>query len=204
MIAAQSGPLTIYYIRHGETAWSLTGQHTGVTDIPLTADGEVGARALRPWLEPVVFTRVLTSPRRRASRTCELAGFGARAEVEPDLAEADYGDYEGRLSVDIEKERPGWDLFRDGCPNGESPAQISARIDRVIGRLLTMQGNVALFSHGHFGAMLAARWIQQPVFEGRHFPLTPCSVSLMGFAAHHPDVRIIAVWNATVGGLPPG
>jgi len=190
--------LRLYYIRHGETAWSLTGQHTGVTDIPLTANGEAGARELRPWLERVAFTQVLTSPRQRARRTCELAGLGARAEIEPDLAEADYGDYEGQLSADIEKDLPGWNLFRDGCPNGESPTQISERADRLIARLTGMQGDVALFSHGHLGAMLAARWLELPVLEGRHFPLTTCSVSILGFAAHHPGDRVIDLWNATV------
>ncbi len=196
MSAADIIPPKIYYIRHGETAWSITGQHTGVTNIPLTAEGESAARALGRRLEGVAFTRVMVSPRQRARRTCELAGFGATAEVDADLAESDYGDYEGRLSADIEKERPGWSLFRDGCPNGDSPAQIADRADRLIRGLVTMQGNVALFSHGHFGAALAARWLELPVLEGRRFPLAPCSISILGFAAHHPVDRVLDLWNA--------
>jgi probable phosphoglycerate mutase len=196
MTAAGAGPLTIYYIRHGETAWSITGQHTGVTDIPLTANGEAAARGLGPRLRGIAFSHVLVSPLQRARRTCDLAGFGASAQIEPDLVESNYGDYEGRLSADIEKERPGWSLFRDGCPNGDSPARISDRADRLIGRLVELRGNVALFSHGHFGAAFAARWLELPLFEGRRFPLDPCSISLLGFAAHHPADRVIHLWNA--------
>lgn len=197
-----TAPLRLFYIRHGETAWSLTGQHTSRADIPLTADGEAAARALRPVLEATRFTLVLTSPRQRAQRTCDLAGLGANAEIEPDLAEWDYGDYEGRRSADIEIDRPGWSLFRDGCPDGESPAQVSRRADRLISRLAGLQGDVALFSHGHFGAVLGARWIELGVIEGRHFPLDPCSVSVLGFAAHHPEDRVIVRWN-TAPGSPP-
>jgi broad specificity phosphatase PhoE len=199
-----TAPLRLYYIRHGETAWSLSGQHTSRADIPLTANGEDGARALGPALEAINFTQVLTSPRQRAQRTCELAGLDAVAEVEPDLTEWDYGDYEGRRSADIESDRPGWSLFRDGCPDGESPAQVSHRADRLIGRLAGLQGNVALFSHGHFGAVLATRWIELPVIEGRHFPLDPCSVSVLGFAAHHPEDRVVVRWNTTPGRLEAG
>ena len=196
-----TGPLRLYYIRHGETAWSLSGQHTGATDIPLTANGEDGARALAPWLGRIEFASVLTSPRQRARRTCELAGLGANAEVEPDLAEWDYGDYEGRRSADIEAMHPGWSLFRDGAAGGETPDAIAARADRLISRLLRLSGNVALFSHGHFGAVLASRWIGLSVIEGRHFPLAPCSVSVLGFAVHHPEDRVIDLWNATPGRL---
>jgi len=192
-----SEPLRLYYIRHGETAWSLSGQHTGATDIPLTANGEAGARALGPWLGTIAFTTVLTSPRQRARRTCALTGLGANAEIEPDLAEWDYGDYEGLRSAEIEAERPGWSIFRNGCPNGESPEAIAARADRLIGRLSGLSGNVALFSHGHFGAVLATRWIGLPVIEGRHFPLAPCSVSRLAFAARHPEDRVIDLWNAS-------
>jgi probable phosphoglycerate mutase len=194
-----SGPLRLYYVRHGETEWSLSGQHTGASDIPLTANGEAQARALAPWFRGVEIERVLTSPRQRARRTCELAGLGAEAEIEPDLAEWDYGDYEGLRSAEIERGRPGWSLFRDGCPNGESPKDVTRRADRLIGKLAGMTGGVALFSHGHFGAVLAARWIELAVIEGRHFPLAPCSVSRLGFAAHHPDVRVIDTWNLTPG-----
>ena len=149
----------LFYFRHGETQWSLSGQHTGVTDIPLTPHGEAQARDLRPWVEALSFSHVLTSPRLRARATCEHAGLGGRSEIEPDLAEWNYGDYEGRRSSDIDEERPGWNIFRDGCPNGESPSEIGERADRLIGRLRTMDGDVALFSHGHFGAVFGARWI---------------------------------------------
>ncbi|MGC2224456.1 MAG: histidine phosphatase family protein, partial [Methylocella sp.] len=173
MIATQNRLLQLYFIRHGETAWSLTGQHTGVTDVPLTAHGEEEARELEPFLRKIKFARVLTSPRQRARRTCELAGFGASAAIEPDLSEWDYGDYEGRRSVDIRKERPDWNVFRDGCPGGETPAQVSDRADRLIAHLRALDGNVALFSHGQFGCVLAARWIGLPVLEGQHFALGP-------------------------------
>jgi len=199
-----TAPLRLFYIRHGETAWSLSGQHTSRADIPLTAHGEDGARTLRPVLEAIGFTHVLTSPRQRAQRTCELAGLGENAEIEPDLGEWDYGDYEGRRSADIERDHPGWSLFRDGCPDGESPAQVSRRADRLIDRLAGLQGNVALFSHGHFGAVLGTRWIELPVIEGCHFPLDPCSVSVLGFAAHHPDDRVILRWNTTPGSPQAG
>ena len=148
-----------YLIRHGETAWSLSGQHTGRTDIPLTEQGEQDARKLGERLHAVRFRRVFTSPLQRARRTCELTGLNEVAEIEPDLAEWDYGDYEGQRPVDIRKGRPDWNLFRDGCPRGESPAQVSERADRLIARLRTLEGNIAIFSHGHFGRVLAARWI---------------------------------------------
>ena len=175
MSSAQKSLLSLYFIRHGQTEWSLSGQHTGRTDIPLTAHGEDEVRALAPWLKPIQFTRVLTSPRQRAQRTCELAGLGQLAELEPDLAEWDYGDYEGKLSSDIRKERPHWNVFQDGCPGGEMPAQISDRANRLIARLCTMQGNVALFSHGEFGPALAARWIGLNVVEGQHLLLDTAS-----------------------------
>ena len=140
----------IYLARHGETAWSLTGQHTGLTDLPLTERGERNARQLGERLRGLTFVRVYTSPLQRAHRTCELAGFGAVAEVDRDLVEWDYGQYEGRRTAEIRAERPDWELFRDGCPGGESPAQAMARADRVVSRLRTAQGNVLLFSSGHF------------------------------------------------------
>ncbi|MGP8025357.1 MAG: histidine phosphatase family protein, partial [Acidocella sp.] len=146
MIATQSRLLQLYFIRHGETEWSLSGQHTGRTDIPLTARGEDEARELGPCLRAFKFARVLSSPRQRARRTCELAGLGPAAEIEPDLAEWDYGDYEGQRTVDIRKGRPDWNVFRDGCPRGEMPAQVSDRADRLIAHLRALDGNVALFS----------------------------------------------------------
>jgi probable phosphoglycerate mutase len=188
--------MQLYLIRHGETAWSLSGQHTGRTDLPLTARGEDEARTLAPVLRKVGFARVLTSPRQRARRTCELAGLGSASEVEPDLAEWDYGEYEGQHTVDIRERRPDWDIFQDGCPGGETPAQVSARADRIIARLLAVDGNIALFSHGQFGCVLAARWIGLPTLEGQHFMLSTASVSVLGFEASHADVPVIALWNA--------
>ena len=204
MIPARKTLPSLYLIRHGETAWSLSGQHTGRTDIPLTAHGEDEARSLAPWLRPIQFADVFTSPRQRARRTCELAGLGPRAEVEPDLAEWDYGDYEGKLSSDIRKSRPDWNAFRDGCPNGEMPAQVSARADRLIAHLCTMDGNVALFSHGQFGLALAARWIGLPVADGQNFLLGTASLSILSRNPAHPEVRVIALWNATPALLAPG
>jgi broad specificity phosphatase PhoE len=185
----------LYFVRHGETTWSLSGRHTGRTDIALTPHGEDEARRLRPLLERVTFSAVFASPRQRALQTCELAGLAATAEIEPDLAEWDYGDYEGRRSVDIIKERPGWNVFRDGCPHGETPEHIAARADRLIARLCGLEGSIALFSHGQFGCALAARWIDLPVADGEHFSLGPASLGTLGFSPSHPDVRVIAHWN---------
>lgn len=182
-------------VRHGETAWTLTGQHTGVTDLSLTPHGEIEARALVPRLERLPFTQVLVSPRLRARQTCELAGLGSANPVENDLAEWDYGRYEGLRSSDIRNERPGWNIWRDGCPGGESPAAVSARADRLIERLDAMHGTVVLFSHGQFSAALAARWIGLAVVEGQHFPLRTASVSVLGNDPHHPDRRTIELWN---------
>src|SRR5580704_10030202 len=165
-----SMPVKIYVVRHGETEWSLSGQHTGSTDIPLTGHGEEEARRLAPHLSCIRFSAALCSPRQRAKKTCELAGLGALAQVEPDLAEWDYGDYEGLRTSDIAKEQPGWNIFADGCPNGELPDQVSARADRLIGLLEVLDGNVALFSHGHFSRVLAARWIGLPTIGGLRLP----------------------------------
>jgi probable phosphoglycerate mutase len=186
----------LYFIRHGETAWSLTGQHTGLTDLPLTETGEAQAIALAPWLRAIWFAHVLTSPLQRARRTCGLAGLGATAIVEPDLAEWKYGDYEGKLTSDIHEQRPGWSAFRDGCPGGESPEQISDRADRLIRRLCGLGGNIALFSHGEFAGVLATRWIGLPVAQGPHFSLDTGSLSILAHNPGHPDVRAIALWNA--------
>jgi probable phosphoglycerate mutase len=191
----------IWFVRHGETAWSRSGQHTGRTDIPLTARGDREARELGQHLRDIRFSHVLTSPRQRAGRTCELAVPGRAAEIEPDLSEWDYGDDEGKLSADIRGTRPDWDIFRDGCPHGESPAQISDRADRLIARLAALTGNVALFSHGQFGAVLAARWIGLAVVHGEHFPLGPASLSILSHSPHHPEVRVIELWNAAPASL---
>lgn len=200
MTATEARP-QIYLMRHGETAWSLSGQHTGNTDIPLTEHGEEQARTLQPWLEKIPFTRVISSPRQRARATCELAGLGMKAEIEPDLAEWDYGDYEGLRSAEIRAQRPDWKIFRDGCPNGETPANISHRADRLIAQLMTMEGKIALFSHGQFGAVLAARWIGLQVIEAQHLEIGPASLSILGHSPRHPEIRVISLWNARPTGL---
>jgi probable phosphoglycerate mutase len=186
MIPVRNPRLSLHLIRHGQTEWSLSGQHTGRTDIPLTPRGEDEARALMPWLRQIQFARVLTSPRRRARRTCELAGLDQLAELEPDLAEWDYGDYEGKLSSEIRKVRPDWNIFRGGCPGGEMPTQVSNRADRFIMHLCAMHGNIALFSHGEFGLAFAARWVGLPIVEGQHFTLGTASLSILGFSPAHP------------------
>jgi len=187
--------LQLYLVRHGETAWSLTDQHTGRTDLGLTVDGEAQARALGPQLRDIAFSEVLVSPAQRARQTCKLAGLDASSRMEPDLAEWDYGDDEGLRSIDIRKAHPGWDAWRDGCPNGETPDDLAARADRLIARLAKLKGNVALFSHGQFGAALAARWIGLPLIAGQHFALHPASVSILGHEAANPARRVIALWN---------
>jgi broad specificity phosphatase PhoE len=184
----------VYLARHGETEWSLTGQHTGRTDIPLTARGERNALSLRQRLDGVVFTKVLVSPRSRARRTCELAGFGDRAEVDPDLQEWDYGEYEGRRTVDIRKERPDWYLFRDGCPGGESVEAIGDRADRVVAHLRAIEGNVLIFSHGHILRVLAARWLGLPPGDARLFVLSTAALSILGYE-HTQDEPAIRLWN---------
>jgi probable phosphoglycerate mutase len=183
-----------YLARHGETAWSLTGQHTGLTDLPLTARGERNARSLGGRLRGLKFARVFTSPLQRAVRTCELGGFRASAEVDADLVEWNYGEYEGRRTADIFKERPGWQLFRDGCPGGESPEQVAARADRVVQRVREIPGNVLLFSSGHFLRVLAARWLGAEAANGRFFTLSTASLSALGFE-HNLSHPVIQLWN---------
>jgi len=196
MKANKSGTLRLYLIRHGETGWSRSGRHTGRTDIPLTPNGEDEARELGKHLRDISFAQVLTSPLRRAVQTCSLAGLDKNPEIEPDLAEWDYGDYEGQRSVDILEARPDWNVYRDGCPGGETPAQVSARADRLISRLLKLDGNIALFAHGQFGSVLAARWIGLAVAEAEHFMLGTASLSILAFDPHHAGVPVIALWNA--------
>jgi len=186
----------LYLVRHGETAWSRSGQHTGRTDIPLIQQGEQDARKLAERLHAVTFSRVFTSPLRRARRTCELAGLDELGEIEPDLAEWDYGDYEGRRLVEIRNGRPGWNLFRDGCPGGESPAQASERADRLIARLRTMGGNIAVFTHGSFGRVLGMRWIGLPVMEAQHFLLGTTAVSILGYGHDVAEEPAIVLWNS--------
>jgi glucose-6-phosphate isomerase len=196
MKANTSNSLRLYLIRHGETEWSLSGRHTGRTDIPLTPNGEDEARELGKHLLDIPFSHVLTSPLKRALQTCELAGLDKTPETEPDLAEWDYGDYEGQRSVDILKERPDWNVYRDGCPRGEMPTQVSARADRLIARLRKLDGNIALFAHGQIGSVLAARWIGLAVADAQHFMLGTASLSIFAFDPHHPAVPVIALWNA--------
>jgi broad specificity phosphatase PhoE len=184
----------VYLARHGETAWSLSGRHTGRTDIPLTERGENNARLLGRRLAGISFTQVLVSPLQRARRTCELAGFAAVAEVTPDLIEWDYGDYEGRLTSEIRVERPGWYLFRDGCPGGESLTAVGARADRVVTRVRSDGGRVLIFGHGHFTRVVAARWIEMATEEAMHFLLSTASLSIVGYE-HTLDDPAILLWN---------
>lgn len=184
----------IYLARHGETTWSASRQHTGLTDLPLTEEGEREARHLRDRLKGIHVAHVLTSPLQRASRTCELAGFGDVADVDKDLVECDYGDYEGKKTTEIIRLKPGWELFRDGCPNGESVADVAVRADRVIARLRVIDSNVLLFSHGHFLSVFAARWLGLDTSAGRHFYLDTAALSILGYH-HDNNDPVIRLWN---------
>jgi probable phosphoglycerate mutase len=185
---------TIYLARHGETAWTVSGQHTGLTDIPLTERGEDNARRLGERLKGLTFAKVFSSPLQRVRRTCELAGFGSQAQVDPDLVEWNYGDYEGKKTADIRKTRPDWQLFRDGCPGGESLAQISARADRVIARIGAIDGDVLLFSSGHFLRVLGARWCGLDASAGRFLYLGTATLSMLGYE-HTKNEPVIRLWN---------
>jgi len=184
----------IYLARHGETAWSVSGQHTGRTDLPLTAQGEQNARRLGEGLAGLRPARVITSPLERARRTCELAGFGSVANIDPDLVEWDYGAYEGKTPAEIRRERPGWEIFRDGCPGGESLAQVAARADRVVVRLRAIGADVLVFSSGHLLRVLAARWLGLDGALGRYFFLETAALSILGY---HRDLTepVIRLWN---------
>ena len=184
----------IYLARHGETAWTLSGQYTGVTDLPLTERGERNARRLEERLRGLTFAKVFTSPLQRTRRTCELAGFGAVAEIDPNLVEWNYGDYEGRYSADIHKKHPDWQMFRDGCPGGESPTEVGERADRVIARVRAIEGNVLLFSSGHFLRVLAARWLGLEPEAGRFFLLSTASVSALSYE-HNLSEPAIRLWD---------
>jgi probable phosphoglycerate mutase len=186
----------VYLARHGETTWSLSGQHTGLTDLPLTERGEQNARRLGERLQRLKFVSVVTSPLKRASRTCELAGFGSAAETDRSLLEWDYGKYEGRRSAEIHRERPDWDLFRDGCPGGEMPSDIGARADDVVRRVRALKGNVLLFSSGHFLRVLAARWLGLEAAAGRCFFLSTASLSVLGYE-HNYSQPVIRLWGDT-------
>ncbi len=186
----------VYLARHGETAWTISGQHTGLSDIPLTERGERNARELGTRLRSQQFSQVFTSPLQRASKTCELAGFAPVAVVDSDLVEWNYGDYEGRTSADIRKTRPEWDLFRDGCPTGETLTQVATRADHVIARLRAVAGDSLVFSSGHFLRVLAARWLGQDPQFAQHLVLTTATLSALGYE-HNLSRPAIRLWNDT-------
>ena len=184
---------SVFLVRHGETAWSLTGQHTGLTDLPLTPHGEEQARSLVVPLQGMRFDHALCSPLQRAFRTCQLAGFGQAARLEPGLVEWNYGAYEGLTSTEIHRQRPGWELFRDGCPGGESPAQIAQRADAVVSRLRSLKGQVIVFSSGHLLRVLAARWLALSAEFGRSLVLDPAAVCVLSY--DHGTDSVIRLWN---------
>ena len=184
--------MKVFAIRHGETAWSLSGQHTGTTDIPLTENGRRLAQRMRPVLATDAFELVLCSPMQRARETCELAGLGEKAIIDSDLVEWNYGEYEGLTPQQIDEMAPGWLIFRDGCPGGEVPEQVGARMDRVIARSRAVDGNIALFAHGHVLRVLVARWIGLPAGGGQHFLLDTGTLCVLGYYRDIPAVRI---WN---------
>jgi len=185
-----------YLARHGETAWSLSGQHTGLTDLPLTEHGERNARQLGERLRGLKFARVFTSPLQRAKKTCELSGFGQVAEVDPDLLEWNYGEYEGLRSAEIHARNPGWRIFRDGCPGGESPAQVADRADRVIKRVRAVGDDVLVFSSAHFLRALTARWLGQATTAGDFFLLNTASLSVLSYE-HELSQPAVQLWNDT-------
>jgi len=190
----------IHVIRHGETAWTESRRHTGLTDIPLTERGERQARRFGEHLHGRTFAHVFTSPLQRARRTCELAGFGAMAQVDPDLVEWNYGEYDGLTTAEILKQRPDWKLFRDGCPHGESLAEVGARADRVIGRLRALDGDALLFSSGHFLRVVAVRWLGLDASCGRLFLLSTTTLSILGYE-HDKSEPVIRLWNDVRPGL---
>jgi probable phosphoglycerate mutase len=189
----------IWLIRHGETEWSRSGAHTGRTDLPLTAAGRDNAAAIGRWFKGRAFALVLTSPMERARETCRLAGYGDGAHVDPDLHEWDYGDYEGRTTSDIQKQRPGWSLWRDGVPNGETIAQVAARAEAVLARAVAADGDAALFAHGHILRILAAGWLQLNPQCGSLFALSTGSVSALGTER---ETRVISCWNLLPSASP--
>lgn len=184
----------IYLIRHGETEWTISGQHTGTTDIPLTEKGKEDAMKLKRELQDVSFQLILSSPMQRAFNTCELAGFAKQARLDPDLVEWNYGEYEGLTTKQIWKNDPHWEIFAQGAPGGESVADVGARATHILAKLKSIHSSVALFSHGHFLRVLAARWLGLPPNEGRLFDLHPASISILGIEHQH---HVIAQWNDT-------
>ncbi len=193
--------LTVTLVRHGETEWTVSGAHTGLTDLPLTAAGEEQARALRNRLRTASFARVFCSPLQRAVRTCELSGYGSVAEVDQDLMEWNYGDYEGKKRPQILASRPAWVIFRDGCPNGESPADVAARTDRLISRIRTTRGNVAVFSSGHLLRVLIARWLGFDPSAGRYFKLGTGALTVLGYDHNSTSEPVIRLLNERPGSV---
>jgi broad specificity phosphatase PhoE len=191
-VSSPPGTLELVPVRHAETEWSLAGRHTGLTDIPLTDAGRETARALAERLGDWHFERVLVSPLRRARETCELCGLGGRAEICDELHEWDYGDYEGLTTPEIHARRPDWELWRDGCPGGESPAQVGARADRVLATVIDVDGAVAAFSHGHMLRVLGARWIELEPAGGARLGLSAGAISALGYER---ESRVISLWN---------
>ena len=188
----------VYLVRHGETEWSLSGQHTGLTDLPLTENGEEQARQLRPRLIATIFAKVLSSPLQRAMRTCQLSGYGSTVDTDPDLIEWNYGDYEGKTRPQILAQRPDWVIFRDGCPNGESPTDVGIRADRVLSRIREVDGNVLVFSSGHFLRVLMARWLGLEPSGGRYFKLGTATLSVIGYDHNNRAEPLIRLLNESV------
>jgi broad specificity phosphatase PhoE len=182
----------IWLVRHAETEWSKAGKHTGRTDIPLTDEGRAHAAQLRPRLEPIAFAAVFVSPLGRARDTARLAGLGDQAQVRDDLAEYDYGDYEGITTDAIRQDRPGWYLWRDGAPNGESPDDVGARADRVLEEAAAVDGDVALVAHGHVLRVIGARWIGEPASFAGRLALSTAALCRLGTER---EVRVIRAWN---------
>ncbi len=197
----ETSSLNLYLIRHGETEWSQSGQYTGRTDIPLTAHGREIAKQLGESLRTIPFSRVFTSPLLRAQETCQWANLSTATEIDVDLAEWDNGQDEGRTPAEILALRPGWNLFRDGSPGGESPVQIAKRADRFIERMRALEGNIALFSHSHFGRILAARWIELSVEYGQHFLFDTASLSILSYEHKRKSMPAISLWNSAVPNL---
>lgn len=196
MASLQLQPTDVVLVRHGETAWSRSGQHTGTTDIPLTAEGEESARRLAPLLAAFRFAQVLTSPLQRARRTCEWAGFADQARIEPDLLEWNYGAYEGLTTAEIRRQAPDWLVFTDGCPAGESPDEVAQRVDRLLARVRAERGPTLLFAHGHLLRVLVARWLELPPSEGKRFLLDTATLNVL---SHYKGIPALGCWNAPTG-----
>ena len=187
----------VYVFRHGETEWSLNGRHTGTTDLPLTENGREKAKLLQPLVDQKTFALVLTSPLKRAKQTCELAGLGEKAEIDSDLVEWNYGEYEGLTTPQIQEKTPGWFVFTHECPGGETAEQVGMRVDRAIAKIKGASGDVALFAHGHLLRVLAARWLELSPVEGRRFDLDTATLNILGYYHSSPAVL---TWNAPLRG----